>query len=138
MRYIKKFESQKLKEERLKYFCENHLSYLIDDGFVISVIWQGHGYNGPSKDCYNINLCKIDNGSAKRFTWDEVKDSYIPFLLLLNKNYKISTDLIVIPGISLYNGRQNYFVSIEHILSEKNLPDRYDNVSLLEITFQVS
>ena len=119
MRYLKTFESVDL-ENDLRDFCETYLAYLLDGDFELSVIWQGRGYMGPEKDCYNINLCKLDDySSAAGFTWNEVKDYYIPFIHMLNNEYKIMSneDLNVgkrfdrqdggdwkEPCIALYNG----------------------------------
>jgi hypothetical protein len=143
MRYLKTFESIDL-EKDLRDFCETYLAYLLDDDFELSVIWQGRGYMGPEKDCYNINLCKLDNGSATGFTWNEVKDSYIPFLHMLDKQYEIMDEgegsrnagQWEVPCICLYNGSQNFCVSVKDVLSGEPLPGRYDDRPLLEITLQ--
>lgn len=153
MRYLKTFESIDL-ENDLQDFCEMNLAYLLDnDDFRLSVIWQGHGNMGSAKDCYNINLCKLDDDSASAgFTWNEVKDYYIPFIHMLNNEYKIMSneDLNVgkrfdrqdagdweEPCIALYNGAQNFCVSVKDVLSGDTLPGRYDDVLLLEITLRV-
>ena len=154
MRYLKRFNESVDLENDLRDFCEMNLAYLLDnDDFRLSVIWQGHGNMGRSKDCYNINLCNLDEGIASAgFTWNEVKDYYIPFLHMLNNEYKIMSneDLNVgkrfdrqdagdleEPCIALYNGAQNFCVSVEDILSGDPLPGRYDDVLLLEITLRV-
>ena len=146
MRYLKRFNESVDLENDLKDFCETYLAYLLDGDFELSVIWQGRGYMGPEKDCYNINLCKLDDySSATGFTWKEVKDSYIPFLHMLDKQYEImdegeasrNTGQWDVPCICLYNGIQNFCVSIKDVLSGEPLPSRYDNVPLLEITLQV-
>jgi hypothetical protein len=145
MRYLKTFESVDL-ENDLRDFCETYLAYLLDGDFELSVIWQGHGYMGPEKDCYNINLCKLDDySSVTGFTWNEVKDSYIPFLHMLSKEYEIMDEGEAsrnagqwdVPCICLYNGSQNFCVSVKDILSGDPLPGGYDDRPLLEITLQV-
>jgi hypothetical protein len=153
MRYLKTFESIDL-EKDLRDFCETYLAYLLDGDFELSVIWNGHGYLGREQDDYNINLCKLNWdlgwGKATGFTWNEVKDSYIPFLHMLNKDYEImdegegsrTSGQWDVPCICLYNGSQNFCVSIKDVLSGEPLPGRfltnsYDNVPLLEITLQV-
>lgn len=150
MRYLKKFESIDL-EKDLKDFCETYLAYLLDGDFELSVIWKGRDtnrwkfYMGPEKDFYNINLVKLNDYVATGFTWNEVKDSYIPFLHMLDKQYEIMDDTETYrrsgstgePCISLYNGNQNFCVSIKDILSGEPLPMRYDDVTLLQITLQV-
>ena len=150
MRYLKTFESVDL-EKDLRDFCETYLAYLLDGDFELSVIWQGHGNMGRAKDHYIINLCRLNyEEQAIGFNWLEVKDSYIPFLHMLDKHYKIMDDketyLYLLhrragatdePCISLYNGSQNFCVSIEDVLSGESLPHRYDEVPLLQISIRV-
>ena len=148
MRYLKTFESVDL-ESDLRDFCETYLAYLLDGDFELSVIWNGHGYLGREEDDYNINLCKLNWdlgwGKATDFTWNDVKDSYIPFLHMLDKQYEIMDEGEAsrnagqwdVPCICLYNGSQNFCVSIKDVLSGEPLPGRYDDVPLLEITLQV-
>ena len=144
MRYLKTFESVDL-ENDLRDFCETYLAYLLDGDFELSVIWNGHGYLGREEDDYNINLVKLNDYGATGFTWNEVKDSYIPFLHMLDKQYEIMDEVEAsrnagqwdVPCICLYNGSQNFCVSIKDVLSGEPLPGRYDDRPLLEITLQV-
>ena len=145
MKYLKKFNESIDSEEQLHDFCETYLAYLLDGDFELSVIWNGHGHMGKAKDCYNINICKLERGYATGFTWLEVKDYYIPFLHMLNNHYKIMDETESYrrsgstnePCISLYNGNRNFCVSIEDVLSGEPLPGRYDDRPLLEITLKV-
>jgi hypothetical protein len=144
MRYLKTFESIDL-EKGLTDFCETYLAYLLDGDFELDVIWQGHDYMVHPEDCYNINLVKLNDYGATGFTWNEVKDYYIPFLHMLNKDYEImdegegsrTSGQWDVPCICLYNGSQNFCVSVKDILSGKPLPGGYDDVRLLQITLQV-
>ena len=144
MRYLKTFESVDI-ESQLRDFSETYLAYLLDGDFELSVIWNGHGYLGREEDDYNINLVKLNDYGATGFTWNEVKDSYIPFLHMLDKQYEIMDEGEAsrnagqwdVPCICLYNGSQNFCVSIKDVLSGDPLPGRYDDVPLLEITLQV-
>ncbi len=142
MKYLKKFNESIDSEEQLHDFCETYLAYLLDGDFELSVIWNQHN---KTKDRYNINICKLERGYATGFTWLEVKDYYIPFLHMLNNHYKImdETESYRRSGstnetcISLYNGNQNFCVSIEDVLSGEPLPLRYDEVPLLQISIRV-
>jgi hypothetical protein len=144
MKYLKTFESIDL-EKDLRDFCETYLAYLLDGDFQLDVIWMGHDYMVHPEDCYTINLIKLNDYGATGFTWNEVKDSYIPFLHMLNKKYQImdegedsrTSGQWDVPCICLYNGSQNFCVSVKDVLSGEPLPGRYDNVPLLEITLQV-
>jgi hypothetical protein len=148
MRYLKTFESVDL-ENDLRDFCETYLAYLLDSDFELSVIWNGQGYLGREEEPYNINLCKLNWdlgwGEATSFTWNEVKDSYIPFLHMLGKEYEIMDEGEAsrnagqwdVPCICLYDGSQNFCVSIKDVLSGDALPGGYDDRPLLLITLQV-
>lgn len=143
MRYLKKFESIDL-EKDLKDFCETYLAYLLDGDFELSVHFfvKKQGY---SRNCYNINLVKLNDYGATGFTWNEVKDYYIPFIHMLDKQYEIMDEGEAsrnagqwdVPCISLYNGSQNFCVSIKDVLSGEPLPMRYDEVPLLQISITV-
>ena len=144
MKYLKTFESIDL-EKDLRDFCETYLAYLLDGDFQLDVIWMGHDYMVHPEDCYTINLIKLNDYGATGFTWNEVKDSYIPFLHMLDKQYQIMDEgedsrnagQWDVPCICLYNGSQNFCVSVKDVLSGEPLPNRYDDVPLLEITLQV-
>jgi hypothetical protein len=84
-------EKEKLNEslspkEELEDFCDTHLAYLTDEGFSIDYeeLYGGH--------CTNITIrhSKRDkNKYSHDFSWDEVKDRFIPFLQMLSKEYKL-------------------------------------------------
>jgi hypothetical protein len=65
---------------------------------------------------------------------------------MLNKQYEImdegegsrTSGQWDVPCICLYNGSQNFCVSIKDVLSGEPLPGRYDDRPLLEITLQVA
>lgn len=151
MKYLKTFESVDL-ENDLKDFCETYLAYLLDDDFELTVVWQGNdNFRIGRKDFYIINLIRLNDYGAtglkkiKRFNWLEVKDYFIPFIHILDKQYEIMDDTETYrragatdePCISLYNGNQNFCVSIKDILSGDPLPTRYDEVPLLQISIRV-
>lgn len=89
MRYIKSFNegtyflTEDLNE--LQSFCETYLAYLIDEGFGIRVRY------GSRKDRARIEFYKEDHIHPVPFSWDDVKDHYIPFYQMLSKEYEIST-----------------------------------------------
>ena len=90
MKYLKGiFESSDSKED-IKDFVEGCFAYLLDDGFGIQVRELAYiGGTGAIKRSFSnermIYLYKNDDG----FTWDEVKDYYIPFIKILNNKYKL-------------------------------------------------
>jgi hypothetical protein len=79
-------------EAMLREYCEMNLAYLIDEGFYIDIYWNGGGY-------YNIILRKslTTNGNGVHtsyFKWNDIKDHYIPFILRIQKIYKLATNYI--------------------------------------------
>jgi hypothetical protein len=90
MIYLKKFnESQGDFKEQLKDFCETHLAYLLDNGFIVDI------NEFDDLEGYEIAI-KQDEvtapGGYKRqplFTWDDVKDYIGPFILYLDREYKL-------------------------------------------------
>jgi len=86
MRYIKIFEDFK---DDLADFVEDHLAYLIDDGFTVRTTQRhlyGSGYTkieiklaGAHSDIYDED-----------FTWQQIEDRFLPFIYMLNKDYTIS------------------------------------------------
>ena len=129
MRYLKRFNESVDIESQLRDFSESYLAYLLDDGYKIQV--------SPTnlKTQFMIKLYKIDEINEEEyesvdFTWLDVKDSYIPFLHMLNRDYDIIDDII-----EFYDGGDDDLVEVdvEKVLSGDVLPHGRDNESLLEI-----
>jgi hypothetical protein len=84
MRYIKLFEG--FKEDVLE-FTEDHLAYLMDDGFEITT-YGSHNYGGGG--CTKIAIVKRSGSMSQwNFTWEEIEDKFSPFIYMLNKQYRI-------------------------------------------------
>jgi len=92
MRYIKPFnENKEIFVDELKDFCENHLAYLIDEGFNITAIERFNKLEGNQYIIVNLDI----PGPSSRFVlfyWNYVKDHYIPFLQMLIRRYKLILD----------------------------------------------
>jgi len=78
-------ESLSQKEE-LEDFCDTHLAYLTDEGFYIDYeeLYGGH--------CTYVTIRhskREDNKYSNDFSWNEIKDRFIPFLQMLSKEYKL-------------------------------------------------
>jgi hypothetical protein len=80
MKYLKRFNESVDFEERLKDFCETHLAYLLDEGFEVVLIDLDETY-----DCE----ISIKRENERTFTWNEVKDHIVPFIIHLNKEYEL-------------------------------------------------
>jgi hypothetical protein len=82
MKYLKRiFEGKQSDIDELKDFCEMYLAYLMDDGFRISV----------KKETPFIKTMSVSINTPSRETtsWNNIKDSFIPFLKMLIKDYEI-------------------------------------------------
>lgn len=93
MRYLKLFrESTGMTDvEELIDFCETYLAYLIDEGFKVKVYIKTDNY------CV-LRIFKIksyaDNvnrayDTTYKFSWNSVKDYFIPFFKILDKKYEL-------------------------------------------------
>jgi hypothetical protein len=129
MRYLKRFNESIDLESQLRDFSETYLAYLLDDGYKIQV--------SPTnlKTQFMIKLYKIteineEEYESNEFTWLDVKDSYIPFLHMLNREYDIIDDVV-----EFYDGGDDELleVDVEKVLSGDVLPHGRDNESILEI-----
>ena len=67
--------------EELEDFCDTHLAYLTDKNFSTNYL-EFYGGNLTELTIRTMNITQI-------FTWDEVKDYFIPFLHMLSKEYRL-------------------------------------------------
>ncbi len=80
MRYLKLYENYTNNIEELDNFCEENLSFLIDNGFSAYATSN------------NIVIKKGNRNilmDRKEFSWNDVKEEIIPFLEKLNEYYNI-------------------------------------------------
>lgn len=114
MKYLKKiFENDlynQVDEVELRDFCETYLAYLLDDtSFKIEVI------DTENWDSYIIWLGKIlVDRRIQPFSWDEIKDYYIPFVTMLSREYDLEDERLEQRGygysiiINFVSGNQLY------------------------------
>lgn len=103
MKHLKRFNEsfeQQMAREELKDFCENHLVYLLDDGYEI--------YVKEDRDSLLFaltipsDMSTEEDPDAGEFKWNDIKDHFIPFLIHLNNNYEI-------------NGKSQFFTNTPHL-----------------------
>jgi hypothetical protein len=89
MKYLKSFESLSFPSDtdKLREYSRNYLAYLMDAGFNIQVTSLTQ-INDNNTNKVNIIINKSGYGN---FKWNEVKDYLIPFLTMLNQDYKIDS-----------------------------------------------
>lgn len=137
MIYLKSFNESKSRKfgfmakpeegelDELKDFCETNLAYLVDEDFVVEVS------NDYTHKNFHISILK-EGSKYKGFTWDEIKDYFIPFLTHLSRKYEICYESVRF--IPLVNGLPKTYTSydVDRIISEEY------NFSDLETISEVS
>jgi hypothetical protein len=86
MRYLKRINEMIYGEDKLEEiqeFCNLHIAYLIDNGFGIRV------RNGSNSSRVRIEFYKDNYHLPVAFSWDEVKDYFIPFFSRLYNKYPL-------------------------------------------------
>jgi len=89
MRYLKSF-NEAIEPDEIKDFCEMYLAYLLDDGYSLTFNESGRvtqiNFVNPNTDVEHIGYSWMN--------WDQIKDSFIPFLKVLDKQYDIKDHLV--------------------------------------------
>ena len=116
MKYLKKYNEAKSRRysfsakpeegelDELKDFCETNLAYLIDEDFVVEVS------NDYTHKNFHISILK-EGSKYKGFTWEEVKDYFIPFLTHLSRKYEICYESVKFN--TLINGLPKTYTSYD-------------------------
>ena len=98
MKHLRKFNEGLSSNEfnELKEFSENCFAYLLDEGFELELVDRnGRESNDPSFDedaeYFWVDLYgPTENGDTISYSWDQIKDYYIPFLKLVQKRYTLT------------------------------------------------
>lgn len=84
MKHLRRF-NESLNKEELQDFCETYLAYLLDNvAFKVYVSRHSNTISLVKKTSDNLNSPEF------LFTWDEIKDYFIPFLHMLSKQSTIT------------------------------------------------
>ncbi len=91
MKYLKNFNESKVSELyhnviELRKFCKDYLAYLIDVGFDINVSNSAHGRE------YYSTISIYSN--KENFNFKDIENDFIPFIILLNKKYRLFNNFI--------------------------------------------
>ena len=151
MKHLRKFnESLQLKElEDLMDFAKNCLAYLLDEGFELELVDRyGREPNDPSYeidseyfwiDLYGPSITQPDIYGAvpndRSYSWNQIKDYYIPFLQLLKARY------ILVDDERSYKGDLVYFkegADVDVAFKEFKLDEVIDDKITLDSMFSVS
>jgi hypothetical protein len=110
MKHIKVFEDfTSTGSKKLREFTEGYLAYLLDDDIKIQIELGGE------PDTYQLFIQRFGNG----FKWNDIKDHFIPFLYMLDKEYEIIGNLRF--GLVEASGKwaPSKWLSVEEILNDK-------------------
>ena len=124
MKYLKPFnENTENFKEELQDLCEGSLAYLLDEGFVLDVDYTD--YINP-----NIKLIKISKpnteGPTYNFSWNEIKDYFIPFIQRLLSTEELYTNIAIKTGIVFK------YIKPKHIHHAKANAPWYENSTQYE------
>lgn len=125
MRYLKSFNESKSRRysfsaapeegelDELRDFCETHLAYLVDEDFVVEVS------NDYTHKNFHISILK-EGSKYKGFTWEEVKDYFIPFLTYLSRNYSICYEQVMFSPLVKKLPQQYTSYNVDRIISKED------------------
>ena len=124
--------------EEIQEFCENCLAYLIDEDFRIQTnLWD--------LDPVSVSFILIRRFDSQiepiSFSWDDVKDYYIPFLQMLLKKYNVinsskspsilNSEVQVVIRTSQHSLDDSVYYTLYEVLEDKINP--YDKIVLIRI-----
>lgn len=99
MIHLKNFNEgfgQNLDEQELREFCEMYLAFLMDEGFEVDI---SKVREDSITDYWRVKIYKLgkvdisySRSEYDKFSWNSVKDQFIPFFKMLNNNYIIKTN----------------------------------------------
>ena len=150
MKHLKRFNEGLSSNEfnELKEFSENCFAYLLDEGFELELVDRnGRESNDPSfdedaeyfwVDLYGPVITQPDSYGAvpvdSSYSWDQIKDYYIPFLKLVQKRYTLTDgdwnkDLVLFRRCRDTKTAFKRF-EIEDVIDDKITPDSIYSVSI--------
>jgi hypothetical protein len=126
MKYLKKFNENKVDKEDLKKFIDQYLAFLIDMGFEYNITIERDDYDNELW-CFNIGKAGDDYDEVSNyFKWDDVKYDMIPFFEILSKKFQVYGDVYF-----YYKTGLNYY-DINNVINGIEL-----NKSLYRIEFYI-
>ena len=143
MKHLKKFSAihslleqsnEGLNKEELQDFCDTYLAYLLDVGYSIEASEIGFGeYVLVLRNENRPTNVPIDSPELL-FTWEEVKDQFIPFLHMLSKQYTITRSIkFWVLNKKFDRGTERPFIDYDY-----NLPMVLEDKVSLEEIVQIS
>lgn len=118
------FKDKSIKEaisqQDLKDFCEQYLAYLLDDGYVLDFREAGRVTQidlvKPKENPLHGNIWSPgQGGSVDWMDWDHIKDHFIPFLKMLDREYDVKDNLITFQT----RGAVQVKISFQDVIDDK-------------------
>jgi hypothetical protein len=133
--------TEAISQEDLKDFCEQYLAYLLDDGYALDFRLSGRvtqiEFTRPNTD-RKTRRFTVRNGDVlvDWMDWDVIKDHFIPFLQMLDREYDIKEN-----PISFQCGRAvRVLIDFQDIIDDKvkemiltKSLDDWDKISVIRI-----
>ena len=90
--------TEAISQEDIKDFCEQYLAYLLDDGYALAFRESGRvtqiDFVKPNSDA-RMRWAPGQGGQVDWMDWDHIKDRFIPFLQMLDKEYDVKDNLVI-------------------------------------------
>lgn len=107
----------------LKSFANDSLAYLIDDGFSISVgrkSYLPYFFNHLGLPEFSIlkrkgEVDEYNTAKVEKFTWEEIKDDFIPFIEMCNEKY-------LFMNVAIFNTFGFHQVQIDDLINDNLNP----------------
>jgi hypothetical protein len=117
--------------EGVDELCEQHLVYLQDDGFKYFIDIN----EDLNSDLYNQgDVIFILERNREEFSWDQVKDRFIPFLIMLKRDFKPLSDIEFALGTNWRYATNNEKFEINLLINDAI--DSYSNI--VEIIIKIN
>ena len=143
MKHLKRFNEGLSSNEfsELKEFSENCFAYLLDEGFEVKFSDRlGNDEDDSSflvdSDYFWVDLYGSQDDESNwnlfrdsiNYSWDEVKDYYIPFIKLINNKYKLVSKIIYFKIADVENEFHNF--NIEEVINDRISFDEIVTISV--------
>jgi hypothetical protein len=111
--------TEAMSQEDLKDFCEQYLAYLLDDGYALDFRLSGRvtqiDFVKPTENPLQARWSPGHGGSVDWMDWDHIKDHFIPFLKMLDREYDVKDNLITFQT----TGAVQVKISFQDVIDDK-------------------
>lgn len=133
--------TEAISQEDIKDFCEQYLAYLLDDGYALAFRESGRVTRidlvKPQDNPQHGRWSPGFGGAVDWMDWDHIKDRFIPFLQMLDKQYDVKDNLVIFQcprAIQIKIPFQDVIDDkVKDILHDKLTLDARDKISSIRI-----